>query len=170
MADTTLLALFEDIDPAAEAIDKLHDMGVTDDRLNVISGIPVTHKMLGRPHPWTNVSRLALGGAIATRRALGQAQVELACCRRSAHVTFSGTHSEESHNQSAAQIRCDSHPERQAKSRNLVKNLTIHRPRVGRCAGNYVDRDARAHGPHVRESVADPAPGPDRRQGIAVGV
>jgi hypothetical protein len=65
MADTTLLALFEDIDPAAEAIDRLHDMGVTDDRLNVISGIPVTHKMLGRPHPWTNVSRLALGGAIA---------------------------------------------------------------------------------------------------------
>lgn len=65
MADTTLLALFEDIDPAAEAIDKLHEMGVTDDRLNVISGIPVTHKMLGRPHPWTNVSRLAMGGAIA---------------------------------------------------------------------------------------------------------
>ena len=65
MADTTLLALFEDINPAAEAIDKLHEMGVTDERLNVISGVPVTHKMLGRPHPWTNVSRLALGGAIA---------------------------------------------------------------------------------------------------------
>lgn len=65
MAETTLLALFEDINPAAEAIDRLHEMGVTDDRLNVISGIPVTHKMLGRPHPWTNVSRLAFGGAIA---------------------------------------------------------------------------------------------------------
>ncbi|MGZ9234273.1 MAG: quinol:electron acceptor oxidoreductase subunit ActD [Anaerolineales bacterium] len=65
MAETTLLALFEDIDPAAEAIDKLHEMGVTDDRLNVISGIPITHKMLGRPHPWTNVSRLAMSGAIA---------------------------------------------------------------------------------------------------------
>lgn len=65
MADTTLLALFEDINPAAEAIDRLHEMGVTDERLNVISGIPITHKMLGRPHPWTNVSRLALGGAIA---------------------------------------------------------------------------------------------------------
>jgi hypothetical protein len=64
MADTTLLALFEDIDPAAEAIDKLRDMGVTDDRLNVISGVPIAHKMLGRPHPWTNVSRLALGGAV----------------------------------------------------------------------------------------------------------
>jgi hypothetical protein len=64
MPETTLLAIFEDIDPAAEAIDKLHEMGVTDDRLNVISGVPITHKMLGRPHPWTNVSRLALGGAI----------------------------------------------------------------------------------------------------------
>src|SRR5512138_3108577 len=63
MSDTTLLALFEDIDPAAEAVDKLREMGVTDDRLNVISGVPIAHKMLGRPHPWTNVSRLALGGA-----------------------------------------------------------------------------------------------------------
>jgi hypothetical protein len=65
MSDTTLMALFEDIDPAADAIDKLHEMGVTDDRLNVISGVPVTYKMLGRPHPWTNVSRIALGGAAA---------------------------------------------------------------------------------------------------------
>ena len=65
MSDTTLLALFEDIDPAAEAIEKLHEMGVTDDRINVISGVPIMHKMLGRPHPWTNVSRLALGGAVA---------------------------------------------------------------------------------------------------------
>jgi hypothetical protein len=65
MPDTTLLALFEDIDPAADAIEKLHEMGVTDENINVISGVPITHKMLGRPHPWTNVSRLALGGAIA---------------------------------------------------------------------------------------------------------
>jgi hypothetical protein len=65
MSDTTLLALFEDIDPAADAIEKLHEMGVTDDKINVISGVPVMHRMLGRPHPWTNVSRLALGGAVA---------------------------------------------------------------------------------------------------------
>ena len=64
MSDTTLLALFEDIDPAANAIEKLHEMGVTDDRINVISGVPIAHKMLGRPHPRTNVSRLSLGGAI----------------------------------------------------------------------------------------------------------
>jgi len=65
MAETTLLALFEDIDPAAEGIEKLHEMGVTDDRINVISGVPVLERMLGRPPQWTNVSRLALGGAVA---------------------------------------------------------------------------------------------------------
>jgi hypothetical protein len=64
MSDTTLLALFEDIDPAANGVEKLHEMGITDENINVISGVPIAHKMLGRPHPWTNVSRLALGGAI----------------------------------------------------------------------------------------------------------
>lgn len=65
MSDTTILALFEDIDPAANAVEKLYEMGITDENINVISGVPITHKMLGRPHPVTNVSRLALGGAIA---------------------------------------------------------------------------------------------------------
>ena len=65
MADTTMLALFEDIDPAAQAIEKLHEMGVADERISVISGVPLNPRMLGRPHPWTNVSRLALGGAVA---------------------------------------------------------------------------------------------------------
>lgn len=64
MSETTLLAVYEDIDPAANAIEKLHEMGITDENINVISGVPVTHKMLGRPHPWTNVSRLAMGGAV----------------------------------------------------------------------------------------------------------
>jgi hypothetical protein len=65
MSDTTLLALFDEIDPAADAIETLHGMGVTDDNINVISGVPVAHKMLGRPHPHSNVSNLALGGAVA---------------------------------------------------------------------------------------------------------
>ncbi len=64
MADTTMLALFEDIDPVANAIEKLHEMGVTNDRIDVMSGVPINPRMLGRPHPWTNVSRLALGGAV----------------------------------------------------------------------------------------------------------
>ena len=65
MADKlSLLAVFPDLEPAADAIDKLRGMGLTDEQMNVISGIPVTEAMLGRPNQWTNVPRLALGGAI----------------------------------------------------------------------------------------------------------
>jgi len=65
MPDMTLLALFEDINPAANAIEKLHEMGVPNNRMEVMSGVPLNPRMLGRPHPWTNVPRLALGGAVA---------------------------------------------------------------------------------------------------------
>lgn len=64
MSEVTLLAVFGDIDPAADAIEKLHEIGIQDENINVISGVPVAHKMLGRPHPHTNVSRLSMGGAI----------------------------------------------------------------------------------------------------------
>lgn len=59
-----LLAVFSDLEPAADAIEQLRRLGVHDDCMNVISGIPVTEAMLGRPSQWTNVPRLALGGAI----------------------------------------------------------------------------------------------------------
>jgi hypothetical protein len=59
----TYLALFPDLEPAADAIEQLRTMGIHDDQMNVISGVPVTEAMLGRPRQWTNVPRLALGGA-----------------------------------------------------------------------------------------------------------
>jgi hypothetical protein len=61
----TFLALFEDIDPAADAIELLRQMGIGDEQVNIISGIPVTEPMMGRSHQWTNVPRLAMGGALA---------------------------------------------------------------------------------------------------------
>lgn len=65
MADNiSLLAVFPDLEPAADAIDKLRSLGLSDDEMNVISGVPVTEAMLGRPQKLTNVPRLALGGAI----------------------------------------------------------------------------------------------------------
>jgi hypothetical protein len=65
MADTvSLLAVFPDLEPAADAIDKLRSLGLSHDQMNVISGVPVTEAMLGRPSQWTNVPRLALGGAL----------------------------------------------------------------------------------------------------------
>lgn len=66
MADTvSLLAVFPDLEPAADAIDQLRHLGIPDDQMNVISGVPVTEGMLGRPRQATNVPRLALGGALA---------------------------------------------------------------------------------------------------------
>lgn len=59
-----LLAVFPDLEPAANAIEQLRTLGVQDDCMNVISGVPVTEAMLGRPHQWTNVPRIAMGGAI----------------------------------------------------------------------------------------------------------
>ncbi len=60
----SLLAVFPDLEPAADAIDHLRSLGLSDDHMNVISGIPVTEAMLGRPSQWTNVPRLAGGGAV----------------------------------------------------------------------------------------------------------
>jgi hypothetical protein len=59
-----LLAVFPDLEPAANAIEHLRSIGIHDECMNVISGIPVTEAMLGRPSQWTNVPRIALGGAI----------------------------------------------------------------------------------------------------------
>lgn len=58
-----LLAIFEDIDPAAHAVDKLRGLGIHDSHVTVISGTPITEAMLGRKPQWSNVTRFAMGGA-----------------------------------------------------------------------------------------------------------
>lgn len=58
-----LLALFEEVDPAAHAVDKLRALGLQDEHVNVISGTPITEAMLGRPHQKTNIPRMAMAGA-----------------------------------------------------------------------------------------------------------
>ena len=56
----TLLAMFEDFEPASEGIEKLHELGLNDDQMNVISGIPVKNTILGRPSAVTYVSRIGM--------------------------------------------------------------------------------------------------------------
>jgi Protein of unknown function (DUF3341) len=60
----TLLAMFEDVEPASEGIEKLQQLGVRAGDLNVISGIPIKHTILGRPSAITYVSRIGMAGAI----------------------------------------------------------------------------------------------------------
>lgn len=59
----TLKAVFQDIDPAAHGIEKLHEMGIDNEHINVLSGIPIKGAILGRPIPTTNVPRIGLLGA-----------------------------------------------------------------------------------------------------------
>jgi len=59
----TLLAVFSDIDPASNGIEKLRDLGVSDEEMNVISGIPFRGDILGRPSAVTYVSRIGRLGA-----------------------------------------------------------------------------------------------------------
>ena len=62
--EKSLLAVFSDLEPAADAIEQLRHLGVRDECMNIISGVPVTEAMLGRPRQWTNVPRLAMGGSL----------------------------------------------------------------------------------------------------------
>lgn len=65
MADSrTYLAVFEDIEPAASGIEKLHELGVSDDSMNVISGIPIRNTILERPSPVTRVAIIGFVGAL----------------------------------------------------------------------------------------------------------
>jgi hypothetical protein len=61
---TTLLAMFEDFEPASRGVEKLQQLGVSDDDMNVISGIPIKSSILGRPSAITYVSRIGFFGAI----------------------------------------------------------------------------------------------------------
>ncbi len=60
----TYLAVFEDIEPAANGIEKLHELGLTDDDMNVISGIPIRPSILERPSAITRVSTIGFIGSI----------------------------------------------------------------------------------------------------------
>jgi hypothetical protein len=60
----TLLALFDDVDPAANGIAKLKELGLKDGAINVISGLPFPGRVLGRPSAITHVARIAMLGAI----------------------------------------------------------------------------------------------------------
>jgi mono/diheme cytochrome c family protein len=64
MAKYGLLGLFSEVASAADAIDGLHDLGIPDGRISVMSGMPYQGEMLGRPRVRTKMSRVALGGAI----------------------------------------------------------------------------------------------------------
>jgi hypothetical protein len=59
---TVHLALFNDIDPATQAIDILRHLGIADKDMTIVSGVPFSDKMLGRPVNWTRVPQIGAAG------------------------------------------------------------------------------------------------------------
>jgi hypothetical protein len=64
LAKSLLLGLFHDVAATADAIEQLRRLGVSDEQLTVMSGVPYRADMLGRPHPKGQVGWAALGGAL----------------------------------------------------------------------------------------------------------
>jgi mono/diheme cytochrome c family protein len=64
MAEIQVIGLFHEATPTADTLDRLHELGIPDDKITVMSGIPYTAEMLGRPHPRGRVGRMALIGAL----------------------------------------------------------------------------------------------------------
>lgn len=67
MANGTVhMALFQEdqVDQAAEAISQLQALGIGNDDITVISGIPLSQRILGRPMSWTRVPVIAGAGAV----------------------------------------------------------------------------------------------------------
>jgi mono/diheme cytochrome c family protein len=64
MAIYEMLGLYQDIETAADAIDRLHKINVSDKNIEVLSGIPYKSEMLGRPDQKHWVGRGAMVGAV----------------------------------------------------------------------------------------------------------
>lgn len=66
MNDTKLLlALFRESTHTAESIDELHNLGVPDDKVIVITGVPYPERALGRHREWLALPYIVLAGAVA---------------------------------------------------------------------------------------------------------
>lgn len=66
MPDTkSLLALFRENKDAAEVIDILHNLGIPDEKVVVMTGVPYPKGALGRQFEWLTLPYIVLAGAAA---------------------------------------------------------------------------------------------------------
>lgn len=63
--DTVHVALFKEdkVGLVAEALGRLRALGISDQDISVISGVPYSDKILGRPMSWTRIPQVGLAGA-----------------------------------------------------------------------------------------------------------
>src|SRR5512147_541543 len=66
MTDTmTLIALFHESTDTAEVIDELHNLGIPDNKIVVITSVPYPEGALGRHREWLTLPYIVLAGAVA---------------------------------------------------------------------------------------------------------
>jgi hypothetical protein len=66
MSDTQmLLALFYEGTDTAESIDELHNLGIPDENVVVMTGVPYPERALGRHREWLTLPYIVLAGAVA---------------------------------------------------------------------------------------------------------
>jgi hypothetical protein len=61
---TELMAIFRESTDTADAIDALHEAGVPDDQIIVMSGVPFPEGALGRHVEWLRLPYIVLAGAL----------------------------------------------------------------------------------------------------------
>jgi len=64
MAERILLGLFHEATSTAETIDQLRQLGVSDEKISVMSDVPYRPEMLGRRHVYEHLVPIALIGAL----------------------------------------------------------------------------------------------------------
>lgn len=52
------------MDEVAEALSRLRENGYSHDDISVISGVPLSERVLGRPMAWTSIGKIGIVGAI----------------------------------------------------------------------------------------------------------
>jgi hypothetical protein len=62
---STLIALFDKGTQTAEAIDALHSIGIPDDKMVVMTGVPYPERALGRHREWLTLPYIVLIGAVS---------------------------------------------------------------------------------------------------------
>jgi len=71
-----LMGLFNEVTPTADALDGLRTLGVREDDMSIMSGIPHSAKMLGRPKihervPWVTLAGTLIGFLIGVALTFG---------------------------------------------------------------------------------------------------
>jgi len=60
-----LMAIFDEASSAADAVNSLHEVGIEDDQIVIMTGVPYPERALGRHSEWLRLPQIVLLGTLA---------------------------------------------------------------------------------------------------------